>query len=395
MPPPSVVFESDDEERTVSVRDAVFPLVPRRRLIGLAFGTMHGRRGAASGATSPARGRTSAETTWTRSTGRGSARLSAARGTDEFVVREHFADDAPRVVMVVDRRPEMALSSPDVPWLRKDEAIRVAATIVADSVAEARGLVGYLDLAEGEEAPFWRPPRRAAEPWSIRERHLQHPAYRAPENNLTLALEFLEGHRRSMPAGSFLFVLSDFLASPARETWERVVEHRWDVVPIVVQDPIWEQSFPAVDGIVVPLAGADGRVRLVRLRGGESEERRRAHVARRDALLDEFAGLGHRAGAPLVGRSRARARGAARVVREPRVRARTRLAMRRRAARRRRCSRPSRSSGSGSASSLDARQGDGGAALPRRAPRSSSPARRSSRPSCTSASPSSPTWWSS
>ncbi|HET9938166.1 MAG TPA: hypothetical protein VFQ28_05210, partial [Gaiella sp.] len=74
--------------------------------------------------------------------------------------------------------------------------------------------------------------------------------------------------------------------------WERVVEHRWDVVPIVVQDPIWEQSFPPVDGIVVPLAGADGRVRLVRLKGGESEERRRAHVERRDALLEDFAGLG-------------------------------------------------------------------------------------------------------
>jgi uncharacterized protein (DUF58 family) len=275
----------------VSVRDAVFPLVPRRRLMGLAFGTTPGgRRGVGSdiaGSRPYVRGDNMDAIDWS-----GSARLSAARGTDEFIVREHFADDAPRVVMVVDRRPEMALSSPDVPWLRKDEALRVAATIVADSVAEARGLVGYLDLAEGEEAPFWRPPASSREPWSIRERHLQHPAYRAPENNLTLALEFLEGHRRSIPAGSFLFVLSDFLASPTRETWERVVEHRWDVVPIVVQDPIWEQSFPAVDGIVVPLAGADGRVRLVRLRGGESEERRQAHIARRDALLDEFAGLG-------------------------------------------------------------------------------------------------------
>jgi len=195
-------------------------------------------------------------------------------------------------VIVVDRRPEMALSSPDVPWLRKDEALRTAAGLIDGSVAEARGLCGYLDFAEGAEAPFWRPPSSSREPWSIREQHLQHPVYDAPEHNLELALEFLEGHRRSMPAGSFLFLLSDFLVSPPRATWERVVEHRWDVVPVVCQDPIWEQSFPLVDGIVVPLAGADGRVRLVRLRGGESMERRLAHEARRQGLLDEFATLG-------------------------------------------------------------------------------------------------------
>ena len=168
----------------MSVRDAVFPLVPRRRLHGARLRDDAGwapRRGQRRRRLAPVRPRRRHAT---RSTGAASARLSAARGTDEFIVREHFADDAPRVVMVVDRRPEMALSSPDVPWLRKDEALRVAATHVADSVAEARGLVGYLDFAEGEEAPFWRPPASSREPWSIRERHLQHPAYRAPEDNL-------------------------------------------------------------------------------------------------------------------------------------------------------------------------------------------------------------------
>ncbi|MBA2293931.1 MAG: DUF58 domain-containing protein [Actinobacteria bacterium] len=275
----------------MSVRDAVFPLVPRRRLRGLAFGTMPGaRRGVGhdvAGSRTYVRGDDVDAIDWSAS-----ARASAARGTDEFIVREHFADDAPRVVIVVDRRPEMALFSPDVPWLRKHEALRTAASLIADSVTEARGLCGYLDFAEGADAPFWRPPSSSREPWSIRELHVQHPVYEAPEDNLERALEFLEGHRRSIPGGSFLFVLSDFLVSPPREVWERVVEHRWDVVPVVCQDPIWEQSFPPVDGIVVPLAGADGRVRLVRLRGGESEQRRRAHETRRQALLDDFATLG-------------------------------------------------------------------------------------------------------
>ena len=38
-----------------------------------------------------------------------SARLSTARGSDEFVVRDHFAEDAVRVVVVADRSPSMAL----------------------------------------------------------------------------------------------------------------------------------------------------------------------------------------------------------------------------------------------------------------------------------------------
>ena len=271
-------------------RDA-FPLVPRRRLLGLSFGAFHGtRRGigtdvAGSRPYRPGDDRDAID--WAAT-----ARLSAARAADEFVVREHFADDAPRVVIVVDRRPEMALSSPDVPWLRKHEALRTAARLIADSVAEARGLVGYLDLAEGADDPFWRPPSSNRELWSIRDEHLRHATYSAPEDNLTLALEFLEGHRRAVPGGTFLFVISDFLVSPSREVWERAIEHRWDVVPLVIQDPLWEQSFPPVDGIVVPLTGADGRVRLVRLRAGESDERRREHEQRRADLVDGFLELG-------------------------------------------------------------------------------------------------------
>ena len=270
---------------------STFQLVPRRRLLGLAFGAIQGaRRGLGSdvAGSRPYRpGDDPGAIDWAAS-----ARLSAVRGVDEFIVREHYADDAPRVVIVVDRRPEMALSSPEIPWLRKHEAVGAAANLIAESVAEARGLVGYLDFAEGPDEPFWRPPSSSREPWSIREGHLLHPNYGAPDTNLTLALEFLEGHRRSVPSGSFLFVLSDFLVSPVRDVWERVVDHGWDIVPVVIQDPVWEQSFPPADGIMVPLTDADGRLRLVRLRGGESEQRRLEHEERRDALLAGFIELG-------------------------------------------------------------------------------------------------------
>lgn len=275
----------------MSVRALTFPLVPRRRLLGLAFGAAHGaRRGTGTdvAGSRPYRpGDNPDAIDWAAT-----ARLSSAKGADEFVVREHFADESPRAVIVADRRPEMALCPPGLPWLQKREAVRVAAELIAESVAEARGLVGYLDFAEGADAPFWRPPQSTSEPWAIRDRHLAHPSFRAPAENLTLALELLESHRRSVPSGSFVFVLSDFLVCPGRDVWGRAIDRGWDVVPVAVQDPVWEQSFPPIDGVLVPLASAEGRTRLVRLRGGESEERRREHEARRDGLLDGFRSLG-------------------------------------------------------------------------------------------------------
>ena len=51
---------------------------------------------------------------------------SAARGTDEFIVREYFADEAPRVVICVDRRPAMGICPPGLPFLHKDAAAAVA-----------------------------------------------------------------------------------------------------------------------------------------------------------------------------------------------------------------------------------------------------------------------------
>src|SRR3954470_9994343 len=99
-----------------------------------------------------------------------SARLSAARGTDEFVVRERFTEEAPRVVVVCDRRPSMSLFPPGLPWLSKPEAMRVAGSLIADSTLRARGLVGYLDEATASvEGPFWRAPNAQHEHWRLKE----------------------------------------------------------------------------------------------------------------------------------------------------------------------------------------------------------------------------------
>jgi uncharacterized protein (DUF58 family) len=267
-----------------------FPLVPRRRLIGLAFGGVRSaRRGlgddvAGSRAYNP--GDDVDLIDWNAS-----ARLSSARGTDEFVVRQTFADEAPRVVIFCDRRPQMSFFAPPFPWLDKAEAMRQACELICDSTAVLRGFIGYLDFAGGE--PFWRPPKSERELWQIKERHLQWPEFAAPADTIARGLDHLAEHRVALPPGSFLFVLSDFLGADADSGWERALGFRWDIVPVVVQDPIWEQSFPDVGGLVVPYAdAASGRVVLARLSAAEARERRERNEQRLAAILDGFRSRG-------------------------------------------------------------------------------------------------------
>src|SRR6059058_3134516 len=104
--------------------EPTFPLVLRRRLIGLAYGAMHSARlgmGSDVAGSRPYRPGDDVDAIdWPAS-----AKLSSARGTEESIVRERFADEAPRVIVVSDRRPQMALFPPPLPWLRKDDATKV------------------------------------------------------------------------------------------------------------------------------------------------------------------------------------------------------------------------------------------------------------------------------
>jgi uncharacterized protein (DUF58 family) len=253
----------------VSAAELTFPLVPRRRLIGLSFGAMHSaRRGTGSdvAGSRPYRpGDDMDAIDWGAS-----AKLSSARARDEFVVREHYADEAPRAVVVCDHRPSMELYQPPLPWLSKGGAMRIASQLIAYSVVAVRGFVGTLDYAE-EGAEHWEPPRSRLDLWRAEEAR----PFRAPADSLTTAFARLVEHRRALPPSSFVFVLSDFLAPPSEEAWTRALQHRWDVVPVVIQDPVWERSFPDVAGVVVPLADPEtGRVRIARLSRRDVEERR-------------------------------------------------------------------------------------------------------------------------
>jgi uncharacterized protein (DUF58 family) len=256
-----------------------FPLKPKRRLVGLAYGAIHSaRRGTGSdvaGSRPYRRGDDVKSIDWAAS-----AKLSRALGRDEFVVREHFADEAPRVVVLCDRRPSMSLYPPGWPWLQKSEAVRVILQLIGDSALVSQGFTGYLDHGAGQ--PLWLPPHGQR---TLHELDRDRP-FRAPADALERGLEELMRHRRDVPAGTFVFVVSDYLAAPARELWLRVLARRWDVIPVVVQDRVWEQSFPAVGGIVVPFSDpATGRTRYAELTDAEAAERRRANEERRTNLL--------------------------------------------------------------------------------------------------------------
>ena len=57
-------------------------------------------------------------------------------------------------------------------------------------------------------------------------------------------------------------------------------------MPVVIQDPVWEASFPEIGGVVVTFVdAASGAVRRVRMRRGEARRLRAAHEARHAALF--------------------------------------------------------------------------------------------------------------
>jgi uncharacterized protein (DUF58 family) len=266
-----------------------FPLVPRGRLIGLSFGTMRSlRRGTGSdiaGARPYQAGDDIHAIDWSAS-----ARLSSARQTDEFIVREHYADEAPRVVIVCDRRPEMTGFAPPLPWVDKGEAMRQAARLIMESAAFVGGFVGYLDHGAGDA--FWVPPKGVRRLWEEMEGRLPSEEFSAPPDTLERAFDHLAEHRRSVAAGSFVFCLSDFIPSPEEPVWVAAKENRWDVVPVVIQDPTWEQSFPDVSGIEVPLRNPrSGLGAPIWLTSREAAAQREANEERYHRLAQDFSEL--------------------------------------------------------------------------------------------------------
>jgi uncharacterized protein (DUF58 family) len=231
--------------------NGVFTLPARRRVAGRDLGTMHGlRRGGSSDptATRPYRSGDDPRLIDHRS----SAKLATARGSDDLLLREHLADLSPPVALVVDPSPSMGLYPAESPWLHKPAVVRAVDRLVGESARAARSVV--------------LPPRTS----------LEHAV--------------LDGRLRR---GSFVFVVSDFLEPVDPGVWLEALARGLDPVPVVVQDPVWERSFPAVAGAVLPIVFADiGGGAALRLRASEISAHRARNEERFDQLGSTFTRMG-------------------------------------------------------------------------------------------------------
>lgn len=264
-----------------------FPLVPQRRFAGVQFGHRRSpRRGAGdevAGSRPYRPGDLVAWIDWPAS-----ARLSSARGSDEFVVREFFAQQAPRVALVRDRRPGMAIYEPPSPWLNKRAAAETAARLIVASTIAERGELAFVDRV-GAKPVVLMPAGRGSRGFASHEAV----QFDEPPDALVHSLNLLVRHCGLFPSGSFVFVVSDFLARVPSRVWYRLRSLQWDVTPVIVQDPVWEQSFPDVEGVVLPLRdAATGAPEDVWVGGREARRRAKENELRLAGLLEGFRRLG-------------------------------------------------------------------------------------------------------
>ena len=159
--------------------------------------------------------------------------------------------------------------------------------LITASAAAEHADVAYADGARAR--PLWLRARTAASPLP---RQLAG-AFDASEHSLRLAVESLLRQSSAVPAGSFAFVVSDFLVRIPGSIWLRLRALGWDVVPVIVQDPLWEQSFPSVAGVVLPIADpATGRTQDLWIGAREARGRAEANERRLDSTLQRFRRLG-------------------------------------------------------------------------------------------------------
>lgn len=267
----------------------VFPLIPARRGVGLdVAGRPSRRRGPGTDVASTRpyrRGDAVRLVDWAAS-----ARLSSARGSDEFVVRDHFAEDAVRVVVILDRSPSMALCAPGLPWLRKPDALRAATAAIVASTAADGALLGFVEV--GAEVHL-EPPRRDVAVRRSLELRVANGEPDGRVDSVDRAFSLLARSVNRVPAGTFVFVISDFFPPPSPDAMRQALAAGWDVVPVLLQDPLWERSFPDVAGVGLQLADpVSGAVSLVRLDRRQVRERRERNEARWAALGESLDVLG-------------------------------------------------------------------------------------------------------
>lgn len=215
-----------------------------------------------------------------------SARLSAIRGEDHFIVRESYGEEAPVVCFAVDRSTSMSLYPREYPWLHKPDAVRLMAEVVARSAGHYHCPLSFLD------GYSWRPPSTSTGLEQMLEL-LDEGDYDGDEETIDALFGLLHAVEHLLPAGTFIFCCSDFLHVPEERTLAMISDADWALVPIIVQDPLWEQSYPeAAAEVALPVVDPSGEFRLLRQSRAEVGERREAHEGRLRRLEELFTGYG-------------------------------------------------------------------------------------------------------
>ena len=239
--------------RFVSARRPTFPLVPRRPPTGIDFGMLSSaRRGPGSdvAGSRPYRpGDRLSSIDW-----HASARFSAVREDDEFIVRETFR--RARAARGRRLRPqpvdEPLRPRPAVPL--KPAAVREAVAAIVASARAARAGVGWLDVSGGRDdlAPAAQHDRRA----------LDRPALRAPvrrpPDGFSLRIAELLRRGTERPKEPSFSSISDYLdpsSSARRAARPPRPRRRAGRHP----RPRLGVSFPAIGGVLLPVADPSGR----------------------------------------------------------------------------------------------------------------------------------------
>jgi len=264
---------------------SLLELEPHVRIIGSLFGSAPSRRRGTSDDVVGSRpyqiGDDVRRIDWATS-----ARLSALSGDDQFVVRESYGEEAPIVCFTLDRRSSMALYPREYPWLHKPDAVRQIAEVVALSANHYHCPFAFFDAIN------WRPPSTSIESdelmWLLDEG-----GYDRQEETIDSLFGRLRSVEHMLPFGSFVFCCSDFLDVPSERTLAMLADAEWELVPVIVQDLLWEQSYPEAAGeVALPVCDEAGRFRLLRQSRAEVSERRKAHEARLRRLEELFTGYG-------------------------------------------------------------------------------------------------------
>ncbi len=148
------------------------------------------------------------------------------------------------MLVIVDRSPSMALFPAELPWLHKPDVVLEAGRMILASASAAHALVGYAE--HGAPGRRWSAPRR--------DRGLARPdraaAARHGRAGLGPHAVRRDAQARVWPSHSTSRRERSSSSSPTSchpaepAALRRLLATGWDVVPVVIQDPVWEQSFP-------------------------------------------------------------------------------------------------------------------------------------------------------